>query len=1450
MNPATLVNHGVGAPPEDKSRTDGVQMLMKHVRSVLERQGPFTGWREAVTQSERSLKVIQVVSSLRLIQPKADIQGAVHAAMNFEEKSFREARDKAEYDRLFSEKLQRIKDEREQRVQAMQNGMMAPGGIPGAGQVPMQQMFQQQMQRQGMHGSPIPIQQHQPGMRMNVPPQQMQMQPQQFMPQQRPDVARSDDLNSLSPQEFEQVSRLADQMTRKATPADIEKIKVSLQNMAPEQRQSLARRGLEPVMYFFRMQALREIRKHKMAARMRAQNMVQDGGNAVMQDPTMNSQRQMQQPLVGLQNNPAMPMNGQQQGPNYIGNIDQIQGKQAEGVRSQEAGQLVVPATNPLMNQRQFGAQQGVLPNGQPVANPGNVNPAILAQQRHNIQNAHQENLQQFQAQQAHARAQAAANAKIGLSSQGNYQIPQSMPQQSPAMSMLNRPIGPGQAPQQQLVGQGSPQSRPLGMGQDQSAVPNSRPVIPPGLPPALQGQLMNLPPDQLQVVLQNFQRRSMANNQGMQRQNQGSVPGQPPLPEAAQQAQDRNAQLIGDPNARAPVTMAPQMSGMSGVHPQNQMLQNQQQISMQQQQLMRLQQQHRAGAMEMTEDQLREMDRVPFPPAVINANPSIAPALPKNVKAWGQLKQWASQNPHIVGDVNLQRLQTLQKFHYTQMVQARNAQRQANQHAGGPNMLPATSQPQPFNQQAFQGQGQPQQQLPPNHPMMRPITANDIQMARQRIGPQAQTLTDDAIRGLLEKNRQHKLMQARNKAAASQAFVAQSQHQGQAVQPSPQQTQPFIPATQPPVSHPAQMQPSPASVSKPPASGAKAAPTPTMKQATTLKRPNTDDAADTQNSNIKPQSNTVAIQKPAAQNIPKPINPISREQVAALSAQQRSQLEAHLRRQQIQARQPITKTAADEAWSHLPEPIKKIYAELIQSDTATVPVAMSGEERAKMAQQLRECTDMLGRMDTLIPWVSKLPGQEKQLRGLLQMRMLLMKQFKGPDWTLADQFTIASDYLSSTIAYLKKWFQAMISHVRPKSQQPQQQAAQPSMAPLNASNLQQLEQQEEALQRAKRAHAHVAPPAPTALQPPFQLGAPSPQGVPQAYGPTNLTPDKLYIPPPNKRRKPNQQANKTPTSTPSAVGPTPAPHGVHQSPPETRKPTPGVAPLSFKCTITDCQYHVKGFASQAALDNHVDEEHKVEPPIADALEFALESIATGLGIKREQAEDASKVGPVVDGQAQEGKPGAVPKPQSDVKAESMTSGRPTSMPGKSASPASNTAKTPQLLGSKGPGASTLKQSKSKNGKKEAVKDQASPEDAASAKNAWPESAMSFDAIRAAFGDLGDQMPTLGPDPVDEILLSEAFTKIRPDSTPQSTDTGANTQTPNDSDMSKDDDIDLVPTDDNWIPADWVNLPGELEGGLLMQEPWEEINWDSMDTSETSMDWNKIDPTDYTTWSK
>src|SRR5207248_2200671 len=58
----------------------------------------------------------------------------------------------------------------------------------------------------------------------------------------------------------------------------------------------------------------------------------------------------------------------------------------------------------------------------------------------------------------------------------------------------------------------------------------------------------------------------------------------------------------------------------------------------------------------------MEEMDKMPFPQQMLNSTNS---TIPKHITLWGQLKQFVSKNPHILGtNVDLPKLQHLQRLH------------------------------------------------------------------------------------------------------------------------------------------------------------------------------------------------------------------------------------------------------------------------------------------------------------------------------------------------------------------------------------------------------------------------------------------------------------------------------------------------------------------------------------------------------------------------------------------------------------------------------------------------------------------------------------------------------------------------------------------------------------------------------------------------------------------
>ncbi|KAK6819200.1 hypothetical protein RU639_008183 [Aspergillus parasiticus] len=275
MNPADYSTVGGGMPGEAKpngqmqapqQQDQDNQQVMDYVVHALQSQGPFTHWRADIIIEERANNVYHMWTSLRLIQPHANIRSLAQAALSFEQKSFNTANEKVDYDKDINDKLVYIRETRARQAAALQqnSGTIAqPGhaaGINSGGQAP----FPRQMDR------PL-LQQHLGPRQQEIRQQQQQQQPQaipqQQQAQQNPSSAPPliDDLSTLSAQEYDNVCRIADQMLAKTSQEDINKIKVHLDSMTLEQRQYLRGKNMDPLTYFFRSQALSQLKKHRKA---------------------------------------------------------------------------------------------------------------------------------------------------------------------------------------------------------------------------------------------------------------------------------------------------------------------------------------------------------------------------------------------------------------------------------------------------------------------------------------------------------------------------------------------------------------------------------------------------------------------------------------------------------------------------------------------------------------------------------------------------------------------------------------------------------------------------------------------------------------------------------------------------------------------------------------------------------------------------------------------------------------------------------------------------------------------------------------------------------------------------------------------------------------------------------------------------------------------------------
>lgn len=455
------------------------------------------------------------------------------------------------------------------------------------------------------------------------------------------------------------------------------------------------------------------------------------------------------------------------------------------------------------------------------------------------------------------------------------------------------------------------------------------------------------------------------------------------------------------------------------------------------------------------------------------------------------------------------------------------------------------------------------------------------------------------------------------------------------------------------------------------------------------------------------------------------------------------------------------------------------------------------------------------------------------------------MRQFKPNEWTVADQLTITPEFLQRSSTFIKGLFAVMIKFLQQQGQrpgaavppqQPQQQPGdQATRPPLSTTNLQQHQQQQEALLRARRAQQQPVPPAPAAVQPGVAvppLGAPSPQGVPQAYGPgSNFSPDKLRIPPSKKRKQ-------THTSAPASEASATAPAKTDTVKAETK---------AFPCPVMDCEYNQNGFTTQEALDKHTQEFHPTREQIGDPLQYALESFAAALAAppkEKEKESAGARAGHPAPTDTEpahsETKPGAAPVDSKADGAAAVPSaptagtnmGRMASQPGPtSASPATNQLATPRTVPSKAP--SESKATADKDSKKEPTKpaDQAATQDVVM-KDEWLDSAISLDLIHDSFGAIAnDDFSGLGVDPFDEFLNSDMFVSGQTENTPDSVDSGLVTQTPKDGEDAA---VKIRDSeDDNRLPADWIGHPGPITTDMLtFDDSWLDTDWSVLEQKD------------------
>ncbi|KAL8688706.1 MAG: hypothetical protein Q9218_005453 [Villophora microphyllina] len=1464
MNHANFQNMSAqGMPPQVGTQSAGPTYnginMQQHILRALSQQPTPPGWQMSVPLQHRGAIIYQL----------HDAGKTLALASNFENKILVESTDKNAYDQSCRKKLAEIHDARTRHSASMQQQINTQMGVPQHMQNMPQNLTPQALSQQGYQNPQMQQMMQQHGLQMQQQQQQQQQQaghqlhnmamaqtqagiPQTQIPPTE-QLGRPVNQYTPTPEENQYISRLATQMISATPPQRIQAILNNLQQqMPPGQRETLARQGQDPLQIYFRSQAMKRFIDQKRA---------QAGNNAGSNVQAAGMMNGMPRPMPQTAGRPQG-----QQGPvppqGFEPPFDQIFGQQQDGLRSQEAGQIVVPASNPQANLDQRNAA-GVNPqhqmNVQNGANRALQNSNTSQPQSQTYWNA-QRNINQpgpingNTANMSNA-SQASSNVLQGQPGGLDNQITRT-PSQTANMPNLNKAaVPPGQTPN--IWQQRTPQPHQLKpQGTSMTPQATQQPMDRPNasqqqalwlrnMPVAVKQQLLSMPEDQRRPYLMELHQRHMRQQleqQKLQQQTQqqskmagaraGVTDGLPMSSQASQPAMQ--ARSIGQNPSQNPSMQPATMQTNIGQQPSGPQQISAYEGSARQQPVPghKIQQQRGVsqvpvGAVNapLTEEQTRQMDQRLFPAKILQSE-----ALPQDVKTWGQLKDFAAKNTNKLPTGTLTKVQHLQtmQFH-TQQHESQTSQPGAN-----PAVIP--QQQAPYAQMVSQPNVQasiPATRLP-NGIQVPPPSYQEIQNMRSKLPPHQQGASDNDIRGFLIKSKQNALMknmqaqqsqtpQMSNEMAQGHQVTQNQKHgftgQTETAQPSrmgqskasTQQTQKVSGAT---VNQPnKQGQPNRnAAQNKQPQKG--------------VKRSSHEDVVEVPNPNLgtpKPQGHTSpsaqAVKQQPASQIPESKGLVGAKgsaNDAGSAANQTDNTETQSNRP------PGMPNISKEEIARRDVRLKQLMHEVGQSAPVRNIVPMTAEDKGQMTQRLRELAQMVSRMEMSFPTFFRNNPNEEITRQLIQTRNLIKAQYLDANFNVKEQLTITPEELNHAYGQIRSYFAYVMSKFGKRNnasqageQQPQKPSVNQEKAPLSAANLKKQQntlqaERAAAMQRHHSGHGSRAPAAPTSDKPPFPLGPQSPHGIP-LYGGASLTADQLVLPQPKRRKSNHNQPSAG--STPILVQETgmvkSSPLGPKVASPEAQRAL--VPQMSFKCSMADCQSGQRGFATQAELEQHNADAHAPEEPVVeDPFEFALESMRMALGLDengKSKPQNETLEAPAM-------KASLSSSSNMAIKQETST---PMSRTGTQAglSPSWQLLKTPQ--------ASSVGKNPAIDNAGKGVKRATTPakESTPPPYDPWAGSSLSPEEIMSGWSSLAD-------------MQSLSFTKYQIGLTPSSTLSSSNEKnSPRFSDISENDavkiDLDVGKNEkDNWIPSEWFDdVYGDMESLNMGRDTlMEDMGWD------------------------
>ncbi len=801
-----------------------------------------------------------------------------------------------------------------------------------------------------------------------------------------------------------------------STPSDqLDIIRSNLENMQPDQRQFLAQQNIDPMTYFFRNHATRKFLEQK--ARMAGQRAPHDvnlSGNGIMPQPPRAPPQMQSHP-----GHPSQVPPSQMVDPSFGGNMDQIRGQQEDALRSQEAGQVVVPASQQRGNVRNTPhPQPNALLGGSQVLQ--NLNQALpVAAQYWGTPQIPQGHMQPGQPP---AQPQTATFVNMSTPTQLQGQVGGlnshmgRMPHQTPNMPNLNKGLKDSPQTQNRWHNQPPPPNQPP--GQAALGVPQPKPQ--PGVSLEMDAnqqrqmnhRLANMPPDQRREILMNMQRRQRPASQANAHVPE-SATAKPPENQAGQQipVQDvSSTPMMNNADGAHDPAMPQQPPAIAVPGPQQAQSQRSQHVARQNAQVAHL-------ANILTEEQAQQMDQREFPITILNHAVTLS-HLPPNIKTWGQLKGWISQKNNELPPGVLGKIRLLQVLHFQNLAKQNNPAQQIPQSStsnvpglirpSAPTapMVPARNNGQPF--QAGNGPGVAQGPRIMGGPPVPQPTVQEIQACRARLPDHLHGLTDEQISIMIFRQRQDLI---KSQAQHPLSMQHMSNPNRQRVYPPNMPPQQFpapnnqpIPLVQPAHRPQHQQTPRPAGnmakeqQPKQPSANRNLPQTQNQGQSKGTKRSSSDDVVEVANpSSIRKETQVHPTQaQTSAQSKAKVHHNIPDQSAAVHPAKHPVKAEqgvpTHPTAPDFQS-QPSTQDARSRTQldAEQRKRLQQLATETAQSMPARQPISMSPEIKAKMTQKLRDARAMVQRLDHALPIFFRLFGDETIAKDLIRIVSLTL---------------------------------------------------------------------------------------------------------------------------------------------------------------------------------------------------------------------------------------------------------------------------------------------------------------------------------------------------------------------------------------------------------------------------------------------------------------------------